>query len=139
MEQLHKSKYHATHFGVLYERQLTETYDMLNRALRQAISLLLNFPTHGVQRSPKKIGLGLLSVRDRATQMGIERLICTMNKDTDRGHLAHFHALRILTQFNHSHTEALESNPLKLPSLRILRLANTVKGLELENLPPLLY
>ena len=60
-----------------------------------------------------------------------------MNIGTERGYLAHSHALRILTQFNHCPTEALESKPLKLPTLRILRLACTIKGLELENIPPL--
>ena len=70
--------------------------------------------------------------------MGVEHLICNMNKDIEKGYLAHSHALRILTQFNLWPTEALESNPLKLPTLRILSLASTIKGLELENLPPLL-
>ena len=83
------------------------------------------------------MGLGLPSVRDRTTQMGMEHLINTMNKDTERRFLAHSHTLRILTQFNHWPTEALEPNPLKLPTLRILRLANTVKDLELDNIPPL--
>jgi len=86
----------------------------------------------------KEMGLGLPSIRDRATQMRIEHLICNMNKDTERGYLAHFHALRILTLFNYWPTEALESNPLKMLTLRILRLASFIKGLELENIPPLL-
>ena len=85
------------------------------------------------------MGLGLPSVRDRATQMGIEHLIHTISKDTERGFLAHSHTLHILTQFNHWPTKALESSPLKLPTLRILRLASTIKYLELDNLPPLLH
>ena len=83
------------------------------------------------------MGLGLPSMRDRDAQMRIEHHIKTMNKDTERGFLAHSRTLRILTQFNHWPTEALKSNPLKLPTLRILRLANNIKGLELDNLPPL--
>jgi hypothetical protein len=71
--------------------------------------------------------------------MGIKHLINTINKGTERGFLAHSHTLRILTQFNHWRTEALESNPLKLPTLLILRLASNMKGLELDNLPPLLH
>jgi hypothetical protein len=47
------------------------------------------------------MGLGLPSVRDRATQIGIEHLINTMNKDTGRGFLAHSHTIHILTKFNH--------------------------------------
>jgi hypothetical protein len=70
--------------------------------------------------------------------MGIEHLIQTMNKDTDMGFLAHSQTLRILTQFNHWPTEALEFNPIKLRTLRIFRLASTIKDLELDNLPPLL-
>jgi len=139
IEQILKSKNHATHIGVSNDRQLTEIDGMLNRALRQANGLLSNFSTEGVQRPPKEMGLGLPSVRDRATQMGIEHLINTMNKDTEQGFLAHSHTLRILTQFNHWPTEALESNPFKLPTLRILHLAINIKGLELDNLPPLLH
>jgi hypothetical protein len=106
--------------------------------MRQATCLLSNFPTEGVQRSSKKMGLGLPSIKDIATQMGIEHLVRTINKDTERGYLAHSHALRIFARFKHWTTEAFESNPLKLITLRILRLANTINGLELENFPPLL-
>jgi len=97
IEQLLKSKYHATHHGVFNDRQLTKIDGILNRAFRQANGLLSNFPTEGVQRPPKETGLGLPSIRDRATQMGIEHLINTMNTDTERGFLAHTHTLRILT------------------------------------------
>ena len=85
VEQLLKSKYHATHLGVFNDRQLTEIDGIRNRALRQATGLLSNFPTEGVQRPPKEMGLGLPSVRDKANQMGIEHIINTMNKDTERG------------------------------------------------------
>ncbi len=97
IEQLLKSKYHATHLGVFNDRQYTEIDGILNRAMRQAKGLLPNFPTEGVQRPPKDLGLGLPSIRDRATQMGIEHLINTMNKDTERGFLAHYYTHRILT------------------------------------------
>ena len=79
--------------------------------MRQATSTLSNFHTEGVRQPPKE--MGLLSVRDRATQMEIDYLISNMNKDTERGYLVHSHVLRILTQFNYWPTEALESNPLK--------------------------
>ena len=68
--------------------------------------------------------------------MGVEHLVTTMNKDTERGYLAHANSLRLLTQFGHWPTEALESNPLKLPTLRISRLASTIHGLVMDNLPP---
>ena len=94
--------------------------------MRQAIGLLPNFHTEGVQRPLKEMGLGLPSIKDRATQMGMEHLVHSMNKDTDRGYLAHAHTLRLLAQFGQWPTEALESNPLKLPTLRTLRLASTI-------------
>jgi hypothetical protein len=59
IEQLLKSKYHATHLGVLNERQLTTIYGILNKAMRQAIGILPNFPTEGVQRPLKEAGMGL--------------------------------------------------------------------------------
>ena len=62
-----------------------------------------------------------------------------MNKDTDMGYLAHAHTLGLLTQFSHWPTEALESNPLKLPTLRTVRLASTIQGLALDNLPPIYF
>jgi hypothetical protein len=69
--------------------------------------------------------------------MGIEHLLNNMNKDTKRGYLAYSHTHRLLSQFNHWPNEALESNPLKLPTLRVLRLASTITNLSLDNLPPL--
>jgi hypothetical protein len=45
IKQLLKSKYHATHLGVFNERQLATIYGILNKAMRQAISLLPNFPS----------------------------------------------------------------------------------------------
>ena len=105
--------------------------------MRQAIGLFPNFSTEGVQRPLKEMGLGLPSIRDRAAQMGVEHLVRTMNKDTDKGYLAHARTLRLQTQLGHWPTEALESNPLKLPTLRTLRLPSTIQGLALDNLPPL--
>jgi hypothetical protein len=70
--------------------------------MRQATVLLSNFPTEGVQQLPKDMGLGLASIKDRATKTEIEHLIRTMNKDTERGYLvAHSHVFRTLTQFTH--------------------------------------
>ncbi len=85
------------------------------------------------------MGLGLPSARDGATQSEIEHLVNTMSKDTEREYLAHSHTLHILTQFNHWPMKALESNPLKLPTLHIFRLVSTIKDLELDNLPSLLH
>jgi hypothetical protein len=79
IEHLLKSKYHATHLGVFNERQLTTIDGILNKAMRQAIGLLPNFPPEGVQRPLKEAGLGLPPMRDRATQMRIEHLTRGMN------------------------------------------------------------
>jgi hypothetical protein len=137
IEQLPKSKYHATHFGVFNERQLTIIDGILNKAMRQALGLLPDFPTKGVQRSLKEACLGLSPMRDRATQMGIEHITRVMNKDTEKGFTAHAHVHRLLSQFNHWSQEALEASPLKLPTLRILRLASNIPRLEYDHLPPL--
>jgi len=58
VEQLLKSKYHATHLGVFNERQISTIDGILNKTMRQAIGLLPNFPTEGVQRPLKEDGLG---------------------------------------------------------------------------------
>ncbi len=57
IEQLLKSKYHAAHLGVFNERQITTIEGVLNKAMRQALGLLPNFPTEGVQRPLKEAGI----------------------------------------------------------------------------------
>ena len=105
--------------------------------MRQAICILPNFPTEGVQRKMKEADLGLPPMRDRATHMGIGHLTCIINKDTERGLTAHAHVHRLLSQFNHWSHKLFESNPLKLPTLRILRHAIIIPGLEIDRLTPL--
>jgi hypothetical protein len=137
VEHLLKSKYHATHLGVFNERQISTIDGILNKAKRQAIGFLPNFPIEGVQCTLKEAGLGLPPTRDRATQMGIEHLTNAMNKNSERGFTTHAHVHKIITNYNHWPSKALETNHLKLPTLRILRLANTISGFEFENLPSL--
>jgi hypothetical protein len=84
IEQLLKSKYHATRLGVFNKRQLATIDGILNKETRQAIGLLPNFP-----------------MQDRATQMGIEHITRVMNKDTERGFTGHAHVHCLLFQFNH--------------------------------------
>jgi len=76
-------------------------------------------------------------MRDRAKQTGIEHLTYFMSKDTARGFTDHTHVHRLLTQFNHWPLEALESNPLKLPTHRILSLPSTIPVIDYDRLPPL--
>ena len=45
VEQLLKSKYHAAHLGVFNKRHLSTIDGILNKATRQTIGLLPNFPT----------------------------------------------------------------------------------------------
>ena len=61
----------------------------------------------------------------------------TTNHSSERGFTSHAHVHRLLSQFNHWPIEALESNPLKLPTLRILGLVSRIPGLEFDGLPPL--
>jgi hypothetical protein len=69
--------------------------------------------------------------------MGIENLSRVVKKNSERGFTAHAHVHPLLSQFNHWPREALEANPLKLPTLRILRLTSRIPGLERDGLPPL--
>jgi len=101
VEQLLKSKYHATHLGVFNDRQLSTIDGILNMAMRQAIGLLPNFPTEGAQRAFKEAGLGLAPKRDGATQMGVEHLTNAMNKTTERRFTVHAHVHRLITDINH--------------------------------------
>jgi hypothetical protein len=81
---------------VFNKRQLTTIDEILNKAMRQAIGFLPNFPSEGVHKPLKEAGLGLPPMRDRATQMGIEHLTRVMNTDYERGLTAHAHAHRLL-------------------------------------------
>ena len=105
--------------------------------MRQALGLLPNFLIEGVQRPQKEASLGMPPVRDRAPQMGIKHLTRVMNKDTEGWFTANAHVHLLLSQFNYWPQEALESNPIKLPTLRILRLASNIPGLEYDSMPPL--
>ena len=101
IEQLLKSKYHAIHLGVFNERHLTIIDGILNKAMRQAIGFVPNYPSEGVQSLLKAAGLGLPPMRDRATQMGIENLTRVLSKDTEKGFTVHAHAHRLLFEFNY--------------------------------------
>ena len=49
VEHLIKSKYHATHLRLFNERNITIIDGILNKAMRQAIGFLPNFPTEEIQ------------------------------------------------------------------------------------------
>jgi hypothetical protein len=67
VEQLLKSKYHLTHLGGFNERQFITFDGILNKAIRQALGLLPNLHMEEVQIPLKEVGMGLPSMRDRAT------------------------------------------------------------------------
>ena len=67
IDQLLKSKYHATHLGILTDKQLEPLDNLLYKATRKVIGLIPSFPTGVIHRPTKEIGLGYASVKDRAT------------------------------------------------------------------------
>jgi hypothetical protein len=69
--------------------------------------------------------------------MGVEHITRTMNKNTERGFTAHAHFYMIIAQFNHWPAEAIETPSLKLPTLRIMRLANAIPSLEFASISAL--
>jgi hypothetical protein len=91
IEQLLKSKYHATHLGVFTDKQLEHVDKILNKAARNALGLTPSFPTEAIHRPTKEMGLGYAPMKERATQMGIEHITEIINKPTDRGYIAYAH------------------------------------------------
>jgi hypothetical protein len=53
IDQLLKSKYHATHLGIFTDTQLSTIDKILNRAARNALSLTPSFPTEAIHRPTK--------------------------------------------------------------------------------------
>ena len=115
-----------------------ETIDtMLNKAARNAIGLTPSFPTEAIHRPANEMGLGYKPMRDRATQMGIEHITQTLNKPSDRGHMAYTHTINVANTYQHWPIEAYEATQARLPTLRVLSYVRNVEGMELDNIPPL--
>jgi hypothetical protein len=91
IDQLLKSKYHATHLRIFTDKQLSTIDKIINKAARNALGLTSSFPTEAIHRPTKEMGLGYAPLRHKATQMGIEHLLDILNKPTDRGYLAYAH------------------------------------------------
>jgi hypothetical protein len=72
IEQLLKSKYHATHLGIFTDKQLETIDKILNKAARNALGLAPSFPTEAIHKPRKEMGIGYAPMKERATQMGIE-------------------------------------------------------------------
>jgi hypothetical protein len=134
IDQLLKSKYHATHLGIFTQTQLTNIDKILNKVARQSLGVTPGFPTEAIHNPTTELGLGLDSIIKRAIIMGTEHLINTSNKPTERGHIANMHNIRLLHTYQHWPSEAIEHHLARLPTLRVHRYIDTV-GIELENLP----
>jgi hypothetical protein len=137
IDQLLKSKYHATHLGIFTDTQLSTIDKILNKASRNAMGLTPSFPTEAIHRPTKEMGLGYAPLRNKATQMGIEHLMDILNKPTDRGHLAYAHTHRVATTYQHWPIEAYEANQAKPQTLRVLSYVQNITGAELEHIPNL--
>jgi hypothetical protein len=58
IEQLLKSKYHATYLGIFTDKQLETIDKLLNKAARNALGLTPSFPTEAMYRLDKEMGQG---------------------------------------------------------------------------------
>jgi hypothetical protein len=88
IDQLLKSKYHATHHGIFASTQLSTIDKILNKAARNALGVTPSFPTEAIHRLTKEMRLGYAPLRNKATQKRIEHLMDILNKPTDTGYLA---------------------------------------------------
>jgi hypothetical protein len=108
IDQLLKSKYHATHLGIFTDKQLERVDKVLNKATRNALGLIPSFPTEATHRPTKQMGLGYTPMKNRAAKMGIEHITKIINKPTDRGYIAYAHTTRVANTYRHWPKEAYE-------------------------------
>jgi hypothetical protein len=134
IDQLIKSKYHATHLGIFTDSQLDTIDKILIKVARNAIGFTRSFPTETIHRPTKEKGLGYAPLKYKATQMGIERLMDIINKPMERGYLAYAHTSRITTTYQHWPKKAYEANQAKLPALRVLSYVKNIIGAKLEHM-----
>jgi hypothetical protein len=134
IDQLLKSKYHATHLGIFNTTQLANIDAILNTAARRALGVTPSFPTEAIHRPTAEMGLGLAPISNRAIAMGVEHLIHTLSKPTERGHIAYMHTTKLLHTYQHWPTESIEYHTVRLPTLWVHRYISAL-GIELEHLP----
>ena len=116
IEQVLKSKYHATHLGIFTDKPLTQIDKIFNIVVRNTLGLTPSFPTEAIHKPTKEIGLGYAPMKDRATQMGIEQISEIINKPTDRGYMAYAHTTKVANTYYHWPKEAHEAttNPTRI-------------------------
>ena len=66
IDKLLKSKYHATHILIFTNIQLETIDKILDKAARNALGLIPNFPTKAIHLT-KEMRLGYAPIRDKAT------------------------------------------------------------------------
>jgi hypothetical protein len=129
-----KSKYHAIRLGIFTDNQLETIDKILNKAARNALGLTPSFPTEGIHRLTKEMGLGYAPMKDRAIQMGIEHIAEIINKPIDRGYIAYAHTTRVANTYHYWPKEAHEATQARLPILRVLSYSRSIPGVELEHI-----
>jgi len=101
IEQLLKSKYHATHLGIFTDKLLEQVGKILNKAARNSLGLTPSFTTKAIHRPTKEMGLGYAPMKDKATQLGIEHISEFINKPPDREYIAYAHTKRVANTYHH--------------------------------------
>ena len=92
-------------------KQLETLEKLLNKATRNAIGSMPNFPNEAIYRPTKQMGLGYEPMKYRATQMGIEHNTGILNKPSDIWHIAHAHMTRAhITTGRKKHTKPPKPN-----------------------------
>ena len=137
VEQLLKSKYHAVHLGILTDTQLDRVDRILNTSTCKAYNLIASFPTEAIPKPLSELGLGKFPIQERATQMGLEHLVNTLNKPSQRGHMAFAHVSQLAARFQHWPAESDVGGLANLPTVRLLRYIHTIPGMELLHIPKL--
>ena len=107
---------------------------ILNTNISKAYNLILSFPTKVLHKHPSELGLDKPQIKERATQVGHEHLVKTLNRPSQREHLAHVSLLA--KRFQHWPSES-DRGMANLPTLRLVSCIHTIPGMELSHLPKL--
>ena len=134
IDQLLKSKYHATHLGIFTDNQPEIIDKLLNKAARSALGLIPSFPAEAIHWHTTEMGLGYEPMKYIVTQMGIVHITEILSKPTDRGYTAYAHTTRVANTYHHWPKEAHEATQAKLPTLREISNIRIIPGAELENI-----
>ncbi len=129
IDQLLKSKYHATHLGIFTDTQLERIDKILNKAARNELGLTPSFPTEAIHIPKTEMGLGYTPMKDRETHMGNEHTTEIIKKPTARGHMSYAHTKMIANTYHHWPKEDHEAAQARLPTLRVLSYLRNISGI----------